>query len=267
MAADFFVITGTAAYVAGATHTLTITCMLGDDSGPDITYTGSHNITFSGANIAPQGSHPNAVDSGDIERNFGIATALIFTLGVATSNVTLVKAESASISVTDGTLLTTTPFGITVTAGTYAAFKITGTASVVTGVNNAITVTAVDSQGNTDLTFNNASVSLTFSGAINSPNPTPDHPVVVNKSSLPINFGSACVMDFSGGSGGAATGNMRIYGAQTATQEIAVTDGTYSASGVQRLAVTVTAGTLTQFQVTGSPTQAAGTAQNITVTA
>src|SRR5438128_1532517 len=58
---------------------------------------------------------------------------------------------------------------------------------------------------------------------------------------------------------------MKLY--KVESPDIAVTDGTISAGGSDRLSVAVTANNATRFVVTGSASQTAGTTQVATVTA
>jgi hypothetical protein len=143
---------------AGAADNLTTTAQ--DTYGNTATtYTGSHNLTFSGASTI--GTHPPTVTTTTgTATNFGTATAITFTNGVATvtgSNngvMTLYKAETAQITVTDATI-NNNP-GLTVTVAV-AASRPSGLAYVdqalviadqVTGTTSAnVGVTATETQG------------------------------------------------------------------------------------------------------------------------
>ena len=91
---------------AGAADNLTITAK--DSAGNTVSgYAGSHNLTFAGAGAI--GSYnPTVTNSSGTAINFGSATAISFTNGVATvsgaSNgvMRLYKAETASITVAEG---------------------------------------------------------------------------------------------------------------------------------------------------------------------
>jgi len=86
-------------------------------------YTGSKNITFSGASASPSGTSATVVNASGTTVNFGSATALTFTSGVAATSSSknglarLPKAGSASVSATDGTISTASPLAFTVSAG------------------------------------------------------------------------------------------------------------------------------------------------------
>jgi hypothetical protein len=136
------------------------------------TYTGSKNITFSGASTSPSGALPTVVNSAGTVVNFGSPTALTFTAGIAAvaaskNGVTkLNKAGATSVSATDGTLTTPTPLALTVSVGAaskLALFELTASAGsigtpclftcTITALGNSGTVKAkvgiTDSAGNT----------------------------------------------------------------------------------------------------------------------
>ena len=67
---------------AGAADNLTLSAQ--DTYGNTVTtYTGSHNITFSGASASPGGNAPTVANASGTATAFGSATALTFTAGVA----------------------------------------------------------------------------------------------------------------------------------------------------------------------------------------
>ena len=108
--------------VAAANFNLTTTAQ--DVYGNTATaYTGSKNITFSGASASPSGALPTVVDSAGTVVNFGSPTALTFTAGVAAVSASkngyakLNKAGATNVSATDGTLTTPTPLALTVSVG------------------------------------------------------------------------------------------------------------------------------------------------------
>jgi len=87
-------------------------------------YTGSKNITFAGASASPSGALPTVVNSAGTAVNFGSATSLSFSSGVATPASSkngftkLNKAETAAITAGDGTISTSAPLALTVSTGT-----------------------------------------------------------------------------------------------------------------------------------------------------
>ncbi|NBO50075.1 MAG: hypothetical protein EBU80_10205, partial [Chitinophagia bacterium] len=98
-AATSFKITGSTTQTAGSSQTITITAQ--DQYGNTATsYSGSKNITFTGANASTNPSTAPKVES----INFGSSTSLTFTNGVATASMQLYKAETATVQATDGTV-------------------------------------------------------------------------------------------------------------------------------------------------------------------
>jgi hypothetical protein len=136
------------------------------------TYTGSHNLIFSGASASPSGTTPTVANSSGAATNFGSATAISFTSGVAsvsgtTKNgvMTLYRAESVNLSVGDGSI-SSPPIAITVSPGVASKWGFTsigvsaGSLSssciftcTLTGLGNSGTVKAkvavTDTYGNT----------------------------------------------------------------------------------------------------------------------
>jgi hypothetical protein len=111
--------------VAGTGFNVTTTAQ--DAYGNTATgYTGSKNITFAGATASPSGAQPTVVSSAGTAVNFGTATALSFTNGVATPAsskngfMKLNKVEAAAITAGDGTISTPSSLALTVSTGTAA---------------------------------------------------------------------------------------------------------------------------------------------------
>jgi hypothetical protein len=94
---DHLKITGNVAQQTGDINTVTITAIDADGNIFE-EYSGMHNIVFSGAHGAPNGTSPTCSDI-----DFGTATTLNFTGGVATCDMKLYKKENISIDVTDNT--------------------------------------------------------------------------------------------------------------------------------------------------------------------
>jgi hypothetical protein len=157
--------------VANASDNLTTTAQ--DAFGNTATaYTGSHNITFTGAEASPSGAQPTIADSGGTAINFGSATALTFTSGVAAVGssknglMRLNKAGATSVSATDGAISTASPLAFTVSVGAAKQLGLSGVTvsagtvsspclftCTITALGNGGTVTAkvavTDSVGNT----------------------------------------------------------------------------------------------------------------------
>ena len=160
----------TATPTAGSTFNFTTTAQ--DVYGNTATsYTGSKNITFSGAVASPSGALPTVVNSAGTAVNFGSATALTFTSGVAAVSSAkngvgkLTKAGATSVTASDGTLTTAAALALTVSVGAANRVGVSGlTASAgsigspclltcaVTALGNAGTIKAkaviTDSSGN-----------------------------------------------------------------------------------------------------------------------
>jgi hypothetical protein len=121
------------------------------------TYTGSKNITFSGASASPSGALPTVVDSAGTVVNFGSPTALTFTAGAAAAAASkngvgkLNKAGATSVSATDGTLTSPAPLALTVSvaaASNLALLELTASAgSIGTPCLFACTITALGNSG------------------------------------------------------------------------------------------------------------------------
>jgi hypothetical protein len=159
VSATRLVLTGSGTQTAGDSQELTITAK--DASGnTDTTYTGSKSLVFSGAgSSANPVTVPTVTDSSGTAIRFGSATAINFNNGVATVSggangaMTLYKAETATISVTDGVYSSggTDRLTVTVSARGMSKFALSLTSPQVngaafTGVN---TLTAQDDYGNT----------------------------------------------------------------------------------------------------------------------
>jgi hypothetical protein len=135
-------------------------------------YTGSKNITFAGSTASPSGALPTVVNSAGTAVNFGTATSLSFTSGVATPASSkngftkLNKAGAAAITAGDGTISTPASLALTVSTGTASRLGLIETTSsagsiaspclftcTITSLGNSGTVKAkvaiTDSVGNT----------------------------------------------------------------------------------------------------------------------
>ncbi len=265
-AASRLVVTGSATQTAGAAQSLTITAT--DPYGnTDTGYTGAKNLTFSGANSSTNPvTAPTVTNNAAAAINFGSTTAVTFTSGVSTTggSMKLYKVEAAVVAVTDGTLSASAGDRLNVTVNPAAASRlvVTGSATQTAGAAQSLTIKATDPYGNTDTSYTGAH-NLTFSGANNSTNPATT-PTVTNNSAAATNFGSTTAITFTSGVS-TSGGSMKLYKAEGAV--VAVTDGTISAAGADRLSVAVSAATASRLVVTGTATQTAGTSQVATITA
>lgn len=156
---------------AGGSSNLTTTAQ--DSYGNTVTtYTGSHNLTYSGASPSPSGAAPTVVNSAGTATPLGTATAITFTAGVAAVSssknglLKLYKAESPSISVSDGTISSAAPIAFTVSPAAASRWALTNVSAsagslgspclftcTLTGLGNSGTVKAkvavTDASGNT----------------------------------------------------------------------------------------------------------------------
>src|SRR5205085_1571585 len=103
------VVTGSGTQNAGAAQTITIKAT--DPYGnTDLTYSGSKNLTSSGANSSSNPvTAPTVTNNGATATSFGSTTTNTFTSGVSNTaggvgSMKLYKAETANIAVTDGTI-------------------------------------------------------------------------------------------------------------------------------------------------------------------
>ncbi|MHA8102752.1 hypothetical protein PQG46_13025, partial [Aquirufa nivalisilvae] len=248
------VVTGTGTQTAGSPQTITVTAK--DAQGNTATgYTGSHTITFSGANSSSSPVTVPTVGGTD----FGTATSLSFTNGVATASMILYKSELATIAATDGTIVAAGSDRLSVTASESSFSKlvvsltspqINGTAF--TGTN---TLTAQDAYGNTVTSFNasgtNVTVTSTLTGTISGLGSGVDN--VLNQAG-----------DFSSGVANLTSLGLKFTGTSGAgTFTFTPASGTAATSS----SITVSPGAATKFIVTGTGTQTAGGSQTVTLTA
>ncbi len=157
--------------VAGGSSNLTTTAQ--DGYGNTVTtYTGSHELVYSGALASPNATAPTVVSSAGTVTPLGSATAINFSAGAATVTssknglLKLYRAESASISVSDGSISSAAPIAFTVSPTSASKWALTnisvsdGTLGstclftcTLTGLGNSGTVTAkvavADTYGNT----------------------------------------------------------------------------------------------------------------------
>ncbi|WP_164969666.1 beta strand repeat-containing protein, partial [Aquirufa rosea] len=253
-AATKLVVTGSGTQTAGGSQTITVTAQ--DAQGNTATtYTGSKNITFSGATASPSpATNPTVAGT-----NFGTATSLTFTEGVATASMALYKAESATINATDGTINSNTggTLNVTVSPSTFSKLAVSlaspqTNGSAFTGTN---TLTAQDAYGNTVTTFsaatNNVTVTSSLTGTISGLGSGVNN--VLNQAG-----------DFTSGVANLTSLGMKFTGtAGSGTFTFTPATGTAATSS----SITINAGAATKFVVTGTGTQTAGGSQAITITA
>ena len=247
-----FVITGSATQIAGSSQSITIMA-IDINGGLDATYNGDFALTFSGANDAPDGTHPKVKDKTNADVNFGSAATITFTNGVATTDMALYKVENAEVETTDGTYTTTGSPNYDLNVSVTVAATNAGETSISASPDPAyanrpvtVTVTAKDAFGN-PRTAGGDTVAISVAGA------NSETPSVIDNSDgtyiaiyTPTNLGEDLIT---------GTINASAIGADTD----GVSDGTYH--------LTVDPLPMDHFVITGSATQVAGASQAITITA
>src|SRR5437764_103516 len=159
---------------------------------------------------------------------------------------------------------------LAVAAGNPAKFTVAGSGTQTAGVAQNITVTALDAYGNTATGYT-GDHTITFTGATTLGG---NDPTVTSKTAVATTFSTGETLTFTNGVSTAAAGSnaMKLYKVETANVVASAADGGSGATaitttGTDRLTVVVGADVSAKFTVTGSGTQTAGGAQNITVTA
>ncbi len=249
---------------AGVTRNLVITAR--DASGNTVaTYTGAKLLTFSGADSSlDPATSPTVTNGSGTAVGFGGVTSITFVNGVAqvsgSSNgvLRLYRAQTAVISVSDGTIGSTgnDRLSATVSAAALSKFgwaltspQISGTPF--TGINS---LRAEDSWGNPVLTFNasvsNVTVTTSLTGSVTGLGTASDS--ILNRNT-----------DFVNGIADLTALGMKYTGP--------IGTGTFTATGASKAgtskSVEITAGTASRLVITGSTTLAAGGSQNLTITA
>jgi hypothetical protein len=216
---------------AGAADNLTTSAL---DTYGNIapTYTGSHNVTFSGAANSPNATVPTITNSSGTPTNFGSAVALSFSAGVATvsgsanGTMTLYKSGATSITASDGSF-SASALVLTVAGSTAIKFTLSASSNTpAAGAVDNLTTTAIDTYGNTATPYT-GSHELTFSGAASSPGGIV--PTVADSNGNAINFGTATAINFTNGVATVSSsknGAMKLY--KAGATSIAVSDGSIS---------------------------------------
>ena len=235
------------------------------------TYTGSHSLVFAGAAASPGGTKATVANSSGTATNFGSATALTFTAGVAAvassknGLLKVYKSGPAEITATEGTLNTPEPLALTVVAGVAAKYTLAATTTApAAGAADDLTITAADTYGNVAVSYAGPH-ELIFSTAAAGPNG--DLPTVSNAAGEDIAFGTATTIEFSAGvatANGNLNGEMKLY--RSGATSIKATEGALTNSTA--LSVTVAAGPAASLTLTASATTlAVGGSVNLTITA
>ncbi|MGC9974332.1 MAG: fibronectin type III domain-containing protein, partial [Gaiellaceae bacterium] len=260
-ALDHFVLSAaTTTPTAGQADNLTITAK--DAAGNTVTsYTGSYNLTFSGAGTTGSFT-PTVTNSSGVATNFGSATAITFTNGVATvssgSNgvMTLYKVESANITVTDGSHTNGTGLAVTVGGAAFNSFAVPTPATQTAGTAFTISLTAKDTYGNT-LTGYTGTKCVAFSGPASSPGG--------NAPAYPAQGSCAAGQSAVTFTSGVASPSITLYNASGSTT-VTVTDVASGKSGSTG-AFTVSPTVISSFTIPNPGAQTAGAQFSLSLTA
>ncbi|MDE3070262.1 MAG: hypothetical protein KGJ43_05990 [Acidobacteriota bacterium] len=188
---------------AGEGDALTVTAL--DATGQRVsTFTGAHNLTFSGASATATGTAPTVTSSAGSAISFGGSTPVSFSEGTATVSgsanglMTLYRAELAHIKVAEGALSNEGALlAVNVTAGAFKAFAVTPSPTEPqAGSQFSVTLTAQDAWQNT-VTSYARSGRLSYSGAEASPAPASSAPVYSAQSEPTFASGTATVSGFT----------------------------------------------------------------------
>lgn len=234
------------------------------------TYTGSHNVVFAGAETSVGGYAPTVVNSSGSAIEFGEATALTFSSGIASvgsSKNGVLKVYDpgpASITATSEAVTTPVPLALEISPTATRFVLAAATTTPTAGASDNLTITAMDAYGNVSTNYT-GSHSLTFSGANTSAGG--NAPTVTNSTGTAVAFGTATAITFTAGVAEAAKGaggKAVLYKVETAS--LKATEG--SVTTPTALSVTPTAATASKLALSSSTaTPTAGTGFNFTTTA
>ncbi|MFL0160989.1 T9SS type B sorting domain-containing protein [Aquirufa salirivi] len=245
---NHFVISGNTTHQAGTSQKLSI-ALVDSEGNVNSLYTGTQTLTFSGASAANNPTSKPSVSGVD----FGQAVQVVFANGVAQVDLILYKAESASISASDGTITTSSPLTILVNSGSVAHFLISGNTTLQAGSTQTLGIKAVDEYGNDAIEYTGTKT-LTFTGASSTINPTR------NPTASGIELGQPVQVVFTNG---VAQVDLILYKAESAS--ISVSDGTITTSSP--LSIQVNSASASRFDISGNTTQQAGSVQTLSIKA
>jgi S-adenosylmethionine hydrolase len=232
---------------AGTGDNLTITAE--NASNETVTgYTGSKSLTFGGA--ATLGANvPSVTNSAGTTVNFGSATAIVFTNGVASVSggkngvMTLYKAQTTSITVSDGTINSGSGLAVTVSPAGASSFTVPTPGMQTAGSAFEETLTALDAYGNTATGYT-GSKTVTFSGPSGSPNSTaPKYPVSVSfsagvgKASITLYKAESTTLTAKEGSIAGTSGGFTVAPATAASLSLSAASTTPTAGEADNLSI------------------------------
>ncbi|HZT91093.1 MAG TPA: invasin domain 3-containing protein [Gaiellaceae bacterium] len=147
---------------AGSPDTLTLTAL--DPFGnTDTSYAGDKSLTFGGASSLGANA-PTVTDMSATAQPFGTPETISFANGVATATMKLYKAETASVTVGDGTISNGagTSFTTSAAAATQLALSVDGGSSPTANVAFPVAVTSLDQYGNVSGVASDTGVALSL---------------------------------------------------------------------------------------------------------
>lgn len=231
---------------AGVGQTLVVTAQDAFGNTCD-SYAGLHSLKLSGALPSLSGVVPTA---GGVD--FGIPVLYQFVNGFcAVPALTLYKAETAAIDVTDFAISASPKLNISVRPLAKSQFGIIASQTQVAGTTQNLTILALDVYFNTDSSFS-TTTSAIFSGAGSAPN---GQSPTVNG----LAFGGNTPLTFVNG---VAQAGMSLYKVETATLGMAS-----NGLPAQTPTVTVVAGTNGSLNLTGGASQLRGVPFNVLASA
>jgi hypothetical protein len=253
---------------AGAADKLRITAK--DKAGGTVTtYSGEKSLTFSGAEAIGT-NKPTVANVSGAAVDFGTATAIKFTNGVATVSSTkngvmkIYKAGPATISVSDGTIESEADPTVTVAPRAKSKLLLSAaTTTPVVGTEDVLTTTATDTYGNVATSYA-GSHSLKYSDPVASP--SGQMPTVTDKSGNDVAIGKATPTVFTEGVATASdgkNGGLVLYKAAPTTLKVA--EGSTSSPAITIAAAPGPAASLKLAVASTAPV--AGATDNLTTTA
>ena len=155
LGASGFTVANPGTQTAGVAFSETITAH--DTYGNVATgYAGSQAITFTGPSNSPNATPPT------------YPATVNFALGVGTPSITLVKAQSTTLTATQG-LITGISVSFTVSANTLSSFTVPTPSTQIANAAFNETITAIDAYGNVASAWTSVTNCVTFSGPLYSP--------------------------------------------------------------------------------------------------
>ncbi len=217
------------------------------------TFNADQCVTFSGANSSPDGTAPSFPSSGTC----GVGSSVTFSAaGTASPSVTLFKAVSTTLHVTDNSSGSTGAATLSVTDAGINAFTVANPGNPTAGHGFNLAIAAFDQYGNPAATYAGPNC-ITITGAGSSPNSTA--PILPGAGSCGAGKSS---VTFS--ATGTASPSITLYNAASTT--LVVTDVSTGKTGSSGAFAVKDAG-INTFTVTNPGPRTAGTPFNLAIAA